>query len=1405
MSQLVDPFNVNFRAKGVESNGQWTPIPLDSTPTASPLIQNWSSVAVSSDGRFVIACVNEGQVFTSSNYGYNMVPDTTLPSSAAWSGVSIAIDSDTSTIKAAACINGGGIYTAILNTSSFTWTWTLTNAPTPANWSSIAFSVETISGGYQSNYIAACINNPTTTGSYGIYVATNSGSTWTWTQSTNLYDNWYAISYSGSSNNFVVCINEGSSSARIYQGVFSNPVWNWTLNQPSISPPPSWTSIASNIYGTNIFVCGTNQNIYIGTYSNSIWTWTESSSGATSWSSIASSSTGQYLVACVNGGGMYCSFDYGTTWTQQVNGLSNSAWSCVASSSSGSFLVGAVNNGYIYISPYFQGIQWNSSYNIPTFSWGCVASDSSGQNLIACASNDGYFPSSMGVYISNDYGISWNSSTDTNLSTQPFNSVATNNNGTILAACSEPSSGSSNVYISVNGGDNWEVQIQLTYPNPFSFITLDSSGTYAAVINTTRYNTYSTTQLTLGYYNTTWTWTPQTIALDTTSSTFGWSAIKYSGDSTKIYAAGTDYTHGSNNGIWLGTQLVDGTYSWVQKLQNSTYTVYANIACSSDGTYVAATSIGFLSTGMNQTSYVWVNDSVSTFTQALSSASNVSGAAGYVGITMDTTGQKMAVTFYTTLTQTVTGGTVPLVPSCVYISSDYGLNWIIQTQGLPIIDGNGNPTTNTAWNSISSNDNMDRLITCAVGIGLGVYPSSVGIYTAFISETSWTPQLNALPSKNVFSKLTSSSDGKYLAVAAENNSSNYVYGGIWISSDSGSTWIQSTAGNYNWNAIASDNTGQYLVAGVYGGALYTSSNYGYSWTAVTVGLPFPANWRAISFSCNSDSTSTSQYVYAQSDGGYIYYSSDRGITWTVSVTSGTWGFWSNGMASSSDGSIAYACIDYGSTSAGYLVGIWKSSDYGQNFNQVFSTAADWNYVATDSTGQYVVAVSIGVGIYFSSDFGSNWSQILPQIQYWTSITLVNTGLTLLVNAICINSLMYSGTYNITTPAWTWTFNSTTSILPSSNWNDIHASSDDGTTKLVLCSTTGGIWTSTNNGTTWTQSTSFYTNYNTAITSSSTGQNLAAIINNGTIYTSSNYGSSWSQLTSSTLPSFTNWYTITSSITGQYIVASTTLGEIYVSSNYGKTWISSIIGANPVVSISSSGQYIVAATNLGTIYISSNYGVTWTPLTTASGLPSSAAWSAISISSSGQYIVAAVNGGTIYISSNFGVAWTQLTTANGLPSTAAWSAIAISNTGQYIVATINGGIIYFSFNYGSNWSPVSTTSNGLPSTAAWSAVAISGTGQYMFATINGNKIYYSASYGTSWIEGPTTADGSLPPTAAWTGITSSTSGQYLAAIAPNPNSTPNPTTDIYIYSNFMDIGNIWGSLIDELQILVQKQN
>ena len=142
-----------------------------------------------------------------------------------------------------------------------------------------------------------------------------------------------------------------------------------------------------------------------------------------------------------------------------------------------------------------------------------------------------------------------------------------------------------------------------------------------------------------------------------------------------------------------------------------------------------------------------------------------------------------------------------------------------------------------------------------------------------------------------------------------------------------------------------------------------------------------------------------------------------------------------------------------------------------------------------------------------------------------------------------------------------------------------------------------------------------------ISSSSTGQFLAAVIYQGNIYTSSNYGSTLTKL----YP-IEDWEAIASDSTGQYLAA--VGGGIYTSSNYGSTWTLTSAPYNVGwygITSSSTGQYLAAVVGYdssGGIYTSSNYGSTWT-LTSA---PNNQSWNAITSSSSGQFLAAVVGGG-----------------------------------------------------------------------------------------------------------------------------------------------------------------------------------
>lgn len=100
----------------------------------------------------------------------------------------------------------------------------------------------------------------------------------------------------------------------------------------------------------------------------------------------------------------------------------------------------------------------------------------------------------------------------------------------------------------------------------------------------------------------------------------------------------------------------------------------------------------------------------------------------------------------------------------------------------------------------------------------------------------------------------------------------------------------------------------------------------------------------------------------------------------------------------------------------------------------------------------------------------------------------------------------------------------------------------------LDSWNGGIYTSTNSGFEWTQ-TSAGNRYWTAIASSADGTKLAAAWMGDGIYRSTDSGASWTQ----TSAPRANWYRIASSADGTKLAAGTWAGGIYISTDSGLMW------------------------------------------------------------------------------------------------------------------------------------------------------------------------------------------------------------------------------------------------------------
>jgi hypothetical protein len=269
--------------------------------------RNWEGVASSADGSKLVACVYNGQIYTSTDSG---VTWTARDSSRGWQW--IASSSDCS--KTVACVYGGQIYTS--TNSGTTWApQGLTN-----NWGYIASSAD-------GSKLVACV------GPGQIYTSTNSGTTWA---PQGLSTNWGVVASSADGSKLVACIYGG----QIYTSTNSGVVW---ISQNSGSH--YWIAVASSADGSKLVACEHNGQIYTSTDSGVTWTARDSSRG---WENVASSADGSKLVACVYGGQIYTSTDSGVTWIPQNSGSGN--WGSLASSADGSKLVAGVYGGQIYTS-----------------------------------------------------------------------------------------------------------------------------------------------------------------------------------------------------------------------------------------------------------------------------------------------------------------------------------------------------------------------------------------------------------------------------------------------------------------------------------------------------------------------------------------------------------------------------------------------------------------------------------------------------------------------------------------------------------------------------------------------------------------------------------------------------------------------------------------------------------------------------------------------------------------------------------------------------------------------------------------------------------------------------------------------------------------------------------------------
>ncbi len=280
--------------------------------------KNWGAVASSSDGTKLVAVVNGGFIYTSTDSGASWVG---RESSRAWTAVASSADGT----KLVAGVAGGFIYTSI--DSGLTWTQRFVSAQTRA----LASSADGV------KLVAVIFGN--------IYTSIDSGVTWT-LRST--FQDWQGVASSDDGTKLVAA----GTNSQIYTSTDSGVTWT-----PRDSAR-QWWSIASSSNGNKLFA-GSGQ---IGTGGDQLYTstdsgltWTPRRPGV--YHGVASSADGTKLVTGYTPGSIYTSTDSGVTWTSR-DSIRN--WWSFASSADGVKLVGVVQNGLIYRSS-DSGLTWTTT------------------------------------------------------------------------------------------------------------------------------------------------------------------------------------------------------------------------------------------------------------------------------------------------------------------------------------------------------------------------------------------------------------------------------------------------------------------------------------------------------------------------------------------------------------------------------------------------------------------------------------------------------------------------------------------------------------------------------------------------------------------------------------------------------------------------------------------------------------------------------------------------------------------------------------------------------------------------------------------------------------------------------------------------------------------------------------
>ena len=709
--------------------------------------------------------------------------------------------------------------------------------------------------------------------------------------------------------------------------------------------------------------------------------------------------------------------------------------------------------------------------------------------------------------------------------------------------------------------------------------------------------------------------------------------------------------------------------------------------------------------------------------------------------------------------------------SCIACSTD-GLKIAAAGAGYLYSSPNGGATwyvrmadASRFWNTISMSADGTRVLASA----------QTGLFLSIDSGTSWTQ----LPIGSSASCTACSADGmKMMAV---------VDGALMTSTNGGVTWalhpaIDSTSPAY-WNVATSSADGSRLVAASFQGKIYTSTDFGATWTARLTDAD--RAWLSITSSTDGmrlAAVQSGDYRTTPPGNGNVYLSMDGGVSWALHPDNESLNWTS--VASSADGTRLVAGVDGGKvqsstgiytltvtgppgaySQAGFATAILAgpAADAGQTVS--FTVTNDNNALfsvqpAIDSLGRLTFTrASSGAGMVavtvVAHDNGGTanggvdtsapkvFNIMLPIYSVPADIALSQATL---LESSPVGTVVGTFAASNPNPADSHVF----TLVSGAGSADNARFSIAGNVLMLSTAITQPVPSSysirvraTDNG-----GATFEKVFVIAVIYVNHAPSFALPSATG-----SATGYPW---TTRLTAKAHNWSDIASSADGSRIAAATTDGTVYLSGDFGTTWVRRQVvppqATKPAAvsfACSADGSRLALAVWQMPVYTSNDFGMTWT----AQPASGSQFWTSISMSGDGTRLFAA-SGGYLYTSADAGVTWT----AHLTDLVRSWSQVAGSADGTKLAAIeYDGqlGTLFTSVDAGTTWNARFNKSNinlaGIASSADGSRLVVSG----IFG-----QIYVSNGPGGDLTARMTDAN------RAWGRVASSADGARLVALLAN---------------------------------------